>query len=202
MPTGGDAQLPRHARAACPTTLVYQMTKALFDNLDTLVRRARRRQGDQARERAIKGMPVPLHPGAEKLLPRSRPHQVESRTPARRRAAASAGAARAAADDQPAPPCATPAAAAAEAAHGTALPRAIFAVAIAFSSFQIVTAAFSPHLQPGGAGDPRRLPAADGVRCSYPAALARSAASMALAWSLAAASASRSASTTGSSRPT
>ncbi len=45
--------------------LAYQMTKALYDNLDTLYA-AHNAAKAIKRENAVKGMPVPLHPGAEK----------------------------------------------------------------------------------------------------------------------------------------
>jgi TRAP transporter TAXI family solute receptor len=47
------------------TDLAYQMTKALYDNLDTLYA-AHNAAKAIKRENAVKGMPVPLHPGAEK----------------------------------------------------------------------------------------------------------------------------------------
>ena len=43
--------------------LAYQMTKALYDNLDTMYA-AHNAAKAIKRENAIKGMPVPLHPGA------------------------------------------------------------------------------------------------------------------------------------------
>jgi len=45
--------------------LAYQMTKSLYENLDTLYA-AHNAAKAIKRENAIKGMPVPLHPGAEK----------------------------------------------------------------------------------------------------------------------------------------
>jgi len=45
--------------------LAYQMTKSLYDNLDTLYA-AHNAAKAIKRENAVKGMPVPLHPGAEK----------------------------------------------------------------------------------------------------------------------------------------
>jgi uncharacterized protein len=45
--------------------LAYQMTKALYDNLDTLYA-AQNAAKAIKRENAVNGMPVPLHPGAEK----------------------------------------------------------------------------------------------------------------------------------------
>lgn len=45
--------------------VVYKMTKAMWENLDALV--AAHAAGKQVkRENALKGMPLPLHPGAEK----------------------------------------------------------------------------------------------------------------------------------------
>ncbi len=43
--------------------LAYQMTKAMYENLDTLYAAHNAAKGIK-RENAIKGMPVPLHPGA------------------------------------------------------------------------------------------------------------------------------------------
>lgn len=45
--------------------LAYQMTKALYDNLDTL-HAAHNAAKAIHRENALKGMPVPLHPGAQR----------------------------------------------------------------------------------------------------------------------------------------
>ena len=45
--------------------LAYQMTKALYDNLDTLYA-AHNAAKAIKRENALKGMPVPLHPGAQR----------------------------------------------------------------------------------------------------------------------------------------
>jgi TRAP transporter TAXI family solute receptor len=45
--------------------LAYQMAKALYDNLDTM-HAAHNAAKAIKRENAIKGMPVPLHPGAER----------------------------------------------------------------------------------------------------------------------------------------
>ncbi|MDQ6628121.1 MAG: TAXI family TRAP transporter solute-binding subunit [Pseudomonadota bacterium] len=48
-----------------PTETVYKMTKAMWENLDALV--AAHAAGKAIKkESALKGMPVPLHPGAEK----------------------------------------------------------------------------------------------------------------------------------------
>ena len=48
-----------------PTDTVYKMTRAMWENLDALV--AAHAAGKAIRkESALKGMPVPLHPGAEK----------------------------------------------------------------------------------------------------------------------------------------
>jgi len=48
-----------------PADAVYTMTKSLFDGLDTMVA-AHAAAKAIKRENALKGMPVPLHPGAEK----------------------------------------------------------------------------------------------------------------------------------------
>lgn len=48
-----------------PNDVVYAMTKSLFDNLDTLVAAHSAAKGI-VREEAIKSLPVPLHPGAER----------------------------------------------------------------------------------------------------------------------------------------
>jgi len=48
-----------------PDELAYQMTKALYDNLETLYA-ANAAAKFIKRENAVKGMPLPLHPGAEK----------------------------------------------------------------------------------------------------------------------------------------
>jgi uncharacterized protein len=45
--------------------LAYRMTKAMYDNLDTLYA-AHNAAKVIKRDNAIKGMPVPLHPGAER----------------------------------------------------------------------------------------------------------------------------------------
>jgi len=47
--------------------LVYQMTKSMYENLDALVA-AHATAKDIKRENAVKGMPIPLHPGAEKYF--------------------------------------------------------------------------------------------------------------------------------------
>ncbi|HYD77964.1 TAXI family TRAP transporter solute-binding subunit [Ramlibacter sp.] len=70
--TGQTADVPT---AAIPNFLVthsgvsddlaYQMAKALYDNLDTL-HAAHNAAKAIKRENAVKGMPVPLHPGAER----------------------------------------------------------------------------------------------------------------------------------------
>lgn len=70
--TGQTADVPT---AAIPNFLVthsgvsddlaYQMTKALYDNLDTLYA-AHNAAKAIKRENAVKGMPVPLHPGAQR----------------------------------------------------------------------------------------------------------------------------------------
>jgi len=48
-----------------PADVVYAMTKATFDNLDTLIAAHSAAKGI-VRAEAIKGLPVPLHPGAER----------------------------------------------------------------------------------------------------------------------------------------
>lgn len=70
--TGQTADIPT---AAIPNFLVthsgvsddlaYQMTKSLYDNLDTL-HAAHNAAKAIKRENAVKGMPVPLHPGAQR----------------------------------------------------------------------------------------------------------------------------------------
>ena len=47
--------------------LVYQMTKSMYENLDALAA-AHATAKDIKREAAVKGMPIPLHPGAEKYF--------------------------------------------------------------------------------------------------------------------------------------
>lgn len=51
--------------AGVPEETVYRMVKAMYDNLDTL-HAAHSAARAINRENAIKGMPVPLHPGAER----------------------------------------------------------------------------------------------------------------------------------------
>jgi hypothetical protein len=51
--------------AGVSNELAYQMTKSLYDNLDTLYAAHNAAKGIK-RDNAIKGMPIPLHPGAEK----------------------------------------------------------------------------------------------------------------------------------------
>lgn len=70
--TGQTADVPTAAipnflvtHAGVPDALVYQMVKAMYDNLDTL-RAAHNAAKAIQRENAVKGMPIPLHPGAEK----------------------------------------------------------------------------------------------------------------------------------------
>ena len=48
-----------------PDDTAYRMTKAMYDNIDTLYA-AHNAAKAIKRENAIKGMPIPLHPGAEK----------------------------------------------------------------------------------------------------------------------------------------
>lgn len=50
-----------------PTETVYQMTKSMYDNLDQL-KAAHSAAKSMTRENAIVGMPIPLHPGAEKYF--------------------------------------------------------------------------------------------------------------------------------------
>ncbi len=52
-------------REDLPADLVYQMTKDLFANLPALVA-AHGAAKDISRDRALQGMPIPLHPGAER----------------------------------------------------------------------------------------------------------------------------------------
>jgi uncharacterized protein len=52
-------------QAGVSDELAYAMTKALYDNLDKLAAASNAAKAIK-RENAIKGMPVPLHPGAEK----------------------------------------------------------------------------------------------------------------------------------------
>jgi TRAP transporter TAXI family solute receptor len=49
-----------------PTELVYKMTKAMFEHLDQMVAAHAAAKGIQL-QNALKGMPVPLHPGAERF---------------------------------------------------------------------------------------------------------------------------------------
>jgi TRAP transporter TAXI family solute receptor len=49
-----------------PAELVYKMTKAMFENLDQMVAAHAAAKGIKL-ENALKGMPVPLHPGAERF---------------------------------------------------------------------------------------------------------------------------------------
>ncbi|MGA0583847.1 MAG: TAXI family TRAP transporter solute-binding subunit, partial [Castellaniella sp.] len=48
-----------------PDDLVYQMTKVFYEQLDTL-KSAHNAAKSIERDNALKGMPVPLHPGAER----------------------------------------------------------------------------------------------------------------------------------------
>ena len=48
-----------------PADTVYAMTKSMFDNLDQMVAAHAAAKAIKL-ENAIKGMPLPLHPGAEK----------------------------------------------------------------------------------------------------------------------------------------
>jgi TRAP transporter TAXI family solute receptor len=60
-----DPQLPRHARGRAGRHGVCKMTKSMFENLDMMVA-AHAAAKAIKRENAVKGMPLPLHPGAEK----------------------------------------------------------------------------------------------------------------------------------------
>mgnify|MGYP000229955846 CR=1 FL=1 len=53
------------ARADLPDDLVYNLTKALWENLDRM-RAAHARGRDLELTKALDGMPVPVHPGAER----------------------------------------------------------------------------------------------------------------------------------------
>jgi TRAP transporter TAXI family solute receptor len=53
--------------ADVPEEAVYQMTKLVYDNLPTLVAAHAAAKGIKAEE-ALTGMPVPLHPGAERYF--------------------------------------------------------------------------------------------------------------------------------------
>lgn len=70
---GQDAPTPTAAinnflvtHAGVPDDVVYGMTKGLFDNLDGMVS-AHAAAKDIKLDKAVAGMPVPLHPGAEKF---------------------------------------------------------------------------------------------------------------------------------------
>jgi len=54
-------------REDIPEDIVYAMTKAMFENLDA-IRAAHSRGNDLTPERALDGLTVPLHPGAEKYF--------------------------------------------------------------------------------------------------------------------------------------
>ncbi|AVP58533.1 TAXI family TRAP transporter solute-binding subunit [Pulveribacter suum] len=69
---GQDADVPTAAipnylitHAGVSDELAYQMTKQLYEHLDTLKSAHNAAKAIQ-RENAVKGMPVPLHPGAER----------------------------------------------------------------------------------------------------------------------------------------
>lgn len=71
---GQEADVPTLAvgnilvtRADLDDETAYQMTKLLFENLDTL-KAAHSAAGGISLEGAIKGLPVPLHPGAERYF--------------------------------------------------------------------------------------------------------------------------------------
>jgi len=70
--TGQTADVPTAAipnflitHSRVPDDVVYQMTKSMYENLDTLYA-AHNAAKNIKRDNAIKGMPVPLHPGAER----------------------------------------------------------------------------------------------------------------------------------------
>lgn len=70
--TGQTADVPTAAianflvtHAGVSDELAYQMTKAMYENLDTLYA-AHNAAKAIKRENAVKGMPIPLHPGAQK----------------------------------------------------------------------------------------------------------------------------------------
>jgi TRAP transporter TAXI family solute receptor len=52
---------------AVPQEVVYQMTRSMYDNLDQMVASHAAAKAIK-RESALKGMPLPLHPGAEKYF--------------------------------------------------------------------------------------------------------------------------------------
>ncbi|TEA78594.1 TAXI family TRAP transporter solute-binding subunit [Allopusillimonas ginsengisoli] len=69
---GQDADVPTAAipnflvtQSDVPDDLAYQMTKVLYENLDTLYAAHNAAKAIKL-ENAVKGMPVPLHPGAER----------------------------------------------------------------------------------------------------------------------------------------
>jgi TRAP transporter TAXI family solute receptor len=71
--TGQDQDVPTAAvvnflvtQADVPDEVAYLMTKTLFEHLDTLVAAHAAAKGIKL-ENALKGMPVPLHPGAERF---------------------------------------------------------------------------------------------------------------------------------------
>jgi uncharacterized protein len=71
--TGQDQDVPTAAvvnflvtQDEVPDEVAYLMTKTLFDHLDTLVAAHAAAKGIKL-ENALKGMPVPLHPGAERF---------------------------------------------------------------------------------------------------------------------------------------
>jgi TRAP transporter TAXI family solute receptor len=70
--TGQTQDLPTAAipnflvtQSDVPDDLAYQMTKALYDNLETMYAAHNAAKAIKL-ENAVKGMPVPLHPGAER----------------------------------------------------------------------------------------------------------------------------------------
>ena len=70
---GQEADVPTVAisnylitHADVPDEVAYQMTKLMFENIETLVT-SHQAAADIALETALDGMPVPLHPGAERF---------------------------------------------------------------------------------------------------------------------------------------
>ncbi len=70
--TGQTADVPTAAipnflvtHEGVPDDTAYQMTKAMYENLDK-IDAAHNAAKAIKRENAVKGMPIPLHPGAEK----------------------------------------------------------------------------------------------------------------------------------------
>ena len=133
------------------------MTKALFDEPRPAGRRARGGQGHRRQEHALEGIAGAAASGRREVLPRSRPDQVEpGRTAATRRPTGTMrrpDRARRKTSRRARRP--TRRARAVLGAHW----RWLAGVALAFSTYQLVIAAFSPLSQPGHALAARRLPA-------------------------------------------